>query len=340
MTHAHSLVRDRVGRLCATATDATELRSGVLDELRRAIVFDAYAFVLTDPETEVGVQPLADVPLVSDLPRLVRLKYRTTVNRWTTLSAPAALASGGDPARSQLWRELLSGYGVTDVLSACFRDQFGCWAFLDLWRCGGVFSVAEVELLAVTASPLATALRRCQAGTFLPGATMDGRRVDPVVLLLAPDLSVAGQTATTAAYLRTLVPPPEGAAPIPAGAYNVAAQLLAQEAGADSHPPTARVHLTAGLWLTLRAGRIDAGTIAVSIEEATPAERIAVFAPAFALTPRETELLQRLSGGADTRELARTMIVSEHTVQDHLKSVFAKTSVRTRRALLARALGT
>ena len=33
------------------------------------------------------------------------------------------------------------------------------------------------------------------------------------------------------------------------------------------------------------------------------------------------------------------MFVSGHTVQDHLKSIFAKTATRSRRSLLARALG-
>jgi len=33
------------------------------------------------------------------------------------------------------------------------------------------------------------------------------------------------------------------------------------------------------------------------------------------------------------------MFVSQHTVQDHLKSIFAKTATRNRRTLLARALG-
>jgi DNA-binding CsgD family transcriptional regulator len=34
------------------------------------------------------------------------------------------------------------------------------------------------------------------------------------------------------------------------------------------------------------------------------------------------------------------MYVSAHTVQDHLKSIFAKTSAHNRRGLLSRALGT
>ena len=34
------------------------------------------------------------------------------------------------------------------------------------------------------------------------------------------------------------------------------------------------------------------------------------------------------------------MFLSQHTVQDHLKSIFAKTSVHNRRTLLARVLGT
>jgi DNA-binding CsgD family transcriptional regulator len=80
--------------------------------------------------------------------------------------------------------------------------------------------------------------------------------------------------------------------------------------------------------------------IAVSIKETSPTERLALFGRAFGLSARESELLHHLASGGDTRDLARQMFVSEHTVQDHLKSIFAKTSARSRRTLLSRALGT
>ncbi|WP_308296992.1 MULTISPECIES: helix-turn-helix transcriptional regulator [unclassified Streptomyces] len=141
------------------------------------------------------------------------------------------------------------------------------------------------------------------------------------------------------------MPPEHGRPPVPASAYNVAAQLLAVEAGVDTNPPRARVHLADGLWLTLRAARIgdadppDRRDIAVTIEEAAPPERLAVFTRAFGLTAREGDLLGRLAKGGDSHTVARQMFVSEHTVQDHLKSIFAKTSTNNRRMLLTRALG-
>lgn len=342
----------RVDRLCASVLDSLALRSQLVDELRRVVSFDAYAWLLTDPETAVGSTPLADVPapLLAELPRLVRLKYLTTINRWTTLGRPPVAllqeATGGDPDRSLLWREMLGPHGVGDVASAVFIDRYGCWGFLDLWRSGTTarFGAVERSYLARAAPAIAAALRRCQAATF----EHDQRPVPdpgPVVLLLSPGLTVRTQTRRTAEYLRVLVPPAGDAAPIPASAYNVAAQLLAVEAGVDSHPPSARVHLSDGLWVTLRAARIgeptasDEGDIAVTIETTPPRERASVFARAFGLGARERELLDNLVAGRDTRELARRMVVSEHTVQDHLKSIFSKTSTGTRGALVSRALG-
>ncbi len=130
----------RVARICDSAADARTLRLRLLDEIKQAIGFDSYAWLLTDPQTSVGSAPLADVPCLPELPRLIRLKYLTGINRWTALaSPPVALlreATAGDLSLSLLWRDLLSGYGVVDVASLVCRDGFGCWGFLDLWRAG------------------------------------------------------------------------------------------------------------------------------------------------------------------------------------------------------------
>jgi len=71
----------------------------------------------------------------------------------------------------------------------------------------------------------------------------------------------------------------------------------------------------------------------------SPAERRTLYARSHGLTARETQLLELLSLGADTRTLAQDLYLSEHTVQDHLKSIFEKTNTRNRRTLLSRIAG-
>jgi hypothetical protein len=69
--------RARIVRVCQTVADPTELRLRLLDELRRVIGFEFFALVLTDPQTSVGAAPIAAVPLLNELPSLIRLKYLT-----------------------------------------------------------------------------------------------------------------------------------------------------------------------------------------------------------------------------------------------------------------------
>ena len=107
------------------------------------------------------------------------------------------------------------------------------------------------------------------------------------------------------------------------------------------------MHITGGVWLTLQAARIagPSGTsvpqaeLAVTIELASPRDRAAIYTAANGFTEREAEILQRLLAGADTHELADGLHLAEHTVQDHLKSIFAKTGTHSRRQLLSEVVG-
>jgi DNA-binding CsgD family transcriptional regulator len=253
-------------------------------------------------------------------------------------------ATAGRPEQSLLWRDYLSGHDVVDMLSAVFRDRFGCWGFLDLWRRDGPFAEDEVTAVAGVLPAITTRLRAVQSAGFSAASAPAGDR-GPGALVLSPTLEVRAQTPQTREWLATLVPPQTGRGPVPAGAYNVAAQLLAIEAGVDTHPAQARVHLGDGTWLTLRADRLageeplQQRDIVVTMESSSPAERRDLFSRTHGLTAREDELLRHLSDGEDTRTVARLMSISELTVQDHLKAVFTKTSTSSRRELLARSLG-
>lgn len=327
-----------IDRLCAGGPlDPRQFRAAVVDALRGVVEFESWVWVLTDPLTEVGVDPFANVPDLAELPRLVRLKYLTAANRWTQLDAVASLAD--EPSRSPLWAEALRHHGVADVISAAFRDANGCWGFLDLWSPRPA-PAAVLDLLERLTPALTQALRYRQALTFTDVPDPQEGPAGAAVILFDDELRITGQTAASTTWLARLLPPVGHPAPVPAAALNVAAQLLAGEAGVDHHAASARVHVAGGLWVTLKAARLAPGNlIAVTLEPSTPAERLDLFTRGSALSPRERELLTLLAQGAATDEVAARMFLSPHTVQDHLKSIFSKTGTRNRRTLLSHALG-
>ena len=57
--------------------------------------------------------------------------------------------------------------------------------------------------------------------------------------------------------------------------------------------------------------------------------------PLSGLTRRERQLVSLLMRGLDTTAVTHRMGISGHTVQDHLKAVFIKVGVRSRRELIA-----
>lgn len=340
-------VLERVDTICAQHTDERELRVAVLTELRSAIPFDAFAWLSTDPVTCVGSSPVAEVPVISDLPRMIGAKYRSKVNRWTSLApcVPATLVSslGNDWSGRDTWCSMLSEYGIRDVVSVVLSDPAGCWGFIDLWRRAGPFDPDESHLLGALSRLVIPALRQAQLRTFEMPSLLD--RDGPAVLLLTDDLAIVGQTGRSEHYMSALLPAEAGRAAIPAAAFNVAAQLLALEAGVDDLPAQARVHVPGRSWMTTSAARITPGTlpngstIAVTIEPTPPAERASLYARIAGLTGREADVLNAVVAGYDSRNAARILTISEHTLQDHLKSIFAKTHTTSRRQLTARATG-
>lgn len=285
-------VRAAVLQHCRSGLGARPLRIAVIEELRRAIDFEGYVWVLTDPVTCVGVDPLADVPGVSDLAKTIRLKYATSLNRWTTLTGVAGL--GDLAATSSLWREVQQPLGVVDVASAVFRDVHGCWGFLDLWLREPLLP-DQRGLLTSVLEEVTTALRAAQAETLrrLPSGRLE--HPGPATLLLDADLRIQGSTPGMEDRLRRLLPTPDGLAPVPAAALNVAAQLLAVEERVDGSvlvrgdwawasvaPRAAANARAASVWRALRPRRAVLMSIIIRLLQMLPARlwaRIAVWGP-------------------------------------------------------------
>jgi DNA-binding CsgD family transcriptional regulator len=77
--------------------------------------------------------------------------------------------------------------------------------------------------------------------------------------------------------------------------------------------------------------------VAVIVEPAHPARIAPLLMSAYGLTEREQHVTRQVLQGDSTAEIAERLVVSDHTVQQHLKGVFDKTGVRSRRDLVGSA---
>jgi DNA-binding CsgD family transcriptional regulator len=332
----------RVEIACRADLSAKALRERLLDLVRMRIPYDGHVFAMTDPVTRIANAPHADVPMLPwpRLPELIRWRYLTLVNRPDTLldgTAASLLTATESPEESLMWFHVQRDLGVVDTAAVSFGDRYGAWGFLELWRTSTPFTGDDLAFLTAIARPVTAGLRAAVARTFTEPPE-DLLTAGPAVVVLGPDLVVRSQTDDAAAALLRLLPPDQPIAPIPAAAYNIGAALIAQEEGVPVGEPWSRVHLGANRWVTVRASRLGAD-IAVSIEPSTPAERMDLFARACGLSAREAQVLGLIGVGLDSREIAGQLFLSEHTVNDHVKSVLSKTGARTRQVLLARAIG-
>jgi DNA-binding CsgD family transcriptional regulator len=332
----------RVEAACRSDLSAKALRERILALLQPRIPYDGHVFALTDPVTNVGSSPHANVPMLpwQCLPELIRWRYLTPLNRSDHLlghPASSLLAATRSPSESAVWQHVHRELGIVDTAMVAFGDRYGAWGFLELLRCDEPFAQAELDLLTAIAPAVTAGLRASVARTFAQPPEDLGTS-GPAVVVLGPDLAVRGQTDDATEALLRLLPPDEPMPPIPAAAYNLGAALIAQEEGIPVGEPWARIHLGANRWVTARASRL--GTeIAVSIEPSTPAERMDLYARAHGLSARESEILALLGVGLDSRQIAGQLFLSEYTVHDHVKAALAKTGARSRQVLLARATG-
>jgi DNA-binding CsgD family transcriptional regulator len=156
-------------------------------------------------------------------------------------------------------------------------------------------------------------------------------------LVVAPDGSPASITEAGERWLEELGHPEPRRGGLPMEVRALVAMLQRADAAAIGLPRL-RVRTQAGRWAVVHASRLTiAGTpaVAVIIEEPSPAELAPLLMAAYGLTQQEQAVTRLVCRGLSTRELADRLHITPNTLQDHLKSIFDKTGVSSRRELVA-----
>jgi DNA-binding CsgD family transcriptional regulator len=196
------------------------------------------------------------------------------------------------------------------------------------------FAREERELLSRLSARIAEGLRRA---LLMSAARESAGEAGPGLLILGSDGSLESLTPAAAVWLDELsqIGSASGTSPLPPVVLVVAAAAL--EGRANAEPVRTHVRTSAGRWLALDAAPLlggAAGQVSVVIAPAQPAETAAFVLRAYGLSTRESEVARLVLLGRSTPEVGAALFVSPNTVQDHLKSIFDKVGVRSRKELV------
>lgn len=103
-------------------------------------------------------------------------------------------------------------------------------------------------------------------------------------------------------------------------------------------PPVITTVPTRRGWASVHAQPLDGGRpgdVAVTIQPASGAELLSAVAACRGITPRERTVIEQALGGLPSKQIARRLGLSPHTVNDHFKAIHRKIGVTSREELLA-----
>jgi DNA-binding CsgD family transcriptional regulator len=337
-----------VDRLCRRGLAGRALLHDLAGHVRATLPCEGVLFLRTDPTTVLPTDGVVDaLPpalckhfwdnelLDQDFNKFVDLARRETT------AATLSQATGANLLRSRRYADLYRPLGYGDELRVSFTARDGsCWGIAQLVRSeGGVFSDEERDMLATVSSTVAEGLRAAFAVDRAPSQASDA---GPALVLLDDAGDVQAVTGEAEHWLAELVRgSATGMRPVPEPVYLVAGRARAAASGRGSEPAWAQVRTAAGAWLHLHAAHVEGsdplrGSVAVVITPARAPDLAPLIALAYRVTAREQEVLQFIARGLTTAEMAQHLGISQHTVRDHIKALFAKVGVRSRTELVAR----
>ncbi len=354
---ASALTAERVRRdvevVARAGLDIDTFLAEAVTSLHRAVPYVAACLATVDPSTELltGTRKYGDLlgrdahdhdwGLI-EYGAIERTAFRE-MSRAGLSAAGVHEVYSGDTERSNRLRTFMKPhFGYTDEMRVIFRDNGSqVWGGAAFFRDPdtGPFETEEIDFVGSLSSAFAAGMRtgllaRMATTASAPAST------GPTVLIVGPDDQIK-QTSMGAEQRLSELESPTHNARWTGIITSLVAAARRYARGESSVPPRSRVRSRSGMWLVLHATPLlgpegASGDVVVTVEEARPPEIVPLVVAAFDLTQRERDVTQLVLQGVDTKEIAATMHVSTYTVQDHLKSVFDKADVRSRRELIAR----
>jgi DNA-binding CsgD family transcriptional regulator len=311
-----SEARRDIHRLCHSGLDWVALSEQAGKLIRGVVPHERVCWHPTDPATFLVTGSYVENLVSEGLPPLSWCEYAVEdVNKWSFLARspwPVGIlsrATRGHPEQSTRFRELLRPLGVGWELRASFVTDSACWGATAICRNRDEpdFSDEEAAFLAGISSTLAEGFRRA----LLINSVVSERDADgPGLVLLDDENNITSITPAAERWLDELVNlgnPSEGRHPVALAAVADRARAIA---GGDE--PSA------------------------AVARARPAEIAPLIVQAYGLSGRERDVTQLVLQGLSTKEIADRLCISVHTVQDHLKTIFDKVDVHSRRELVSR----
>ena len=249
-------------------------------------------------------------------------------------------ATSGDPTSSPRWQANMALGGDQEMIAALRTQAGDVWGALGLYRDQGqpLFDATELAFIQSVAPYLAEGARRA----LLAGEAVDpeGPRA-PGLIVLSGNWEIESTTPGVEHWLAELPDGDWDAGKLPSSVLAVAGRALrtAEHPDEPGQVAVSRVLSRSGTWVVLHGASLVAGgtrRVAIIVEPAHPARIAPLLMAAYGLTEREQQVTRLVLQGSSTAEIASRLVVSAHTVQQHLKSVFAKTGVRSRRDLVGK----
>jgi DNA-binding CsgD family transcriptional regulator len=338
-------------RLAERGLDSETFRREAMARLARVVPADGYCLATADPATVVMTRHVtAGVPR-GEAWRLYRNEYgEADFSKHSDLARGARPVrilereTEGEPERSPRYRDLIRPMGMGHELRAAAIDNGATWGLLHRYRAVGArgFSADEEAVVARVGRRIAAGIR---AASLVVAADTTTAAQSPGMLLLDASGRLRMLSGSAEGLLVGLRDPDVPADAVPDVLITLGqwAHELARR-GMDQSTARARVRTDDGAWWLLHASCPtwtdgERSDVVIIIQPVVGADLADMMMRALGFTEGERAVLGLVLRGRSTKEIAGELHLSPWTVQDRLKSIFARAGVRSRRDLVARLTG-